>query len=232
MILGIVTVVGWNLCLMFVVTDLKALIAAGIPILEVYNQALNSKVATTIWAVYYIALFYHIVLNLFVSSSRILWSLARDGGVPYSSFLSRLHGASPLRAMAVMFTLQALLGLLYIASVTAYSSFVNLTLFALNITVVFPQAILLSRGRGILPERAFSLGKLGYSINALATIFAIFFSVTLAFPFFYPVTAGSMNYLIVVFAIGLVFTTGAWFGGINKRFDGPTLEVLVARHDC
>lgn len=224
MALGIVTVVGWNICLMFVVTDLQSLISSGIPILEVYNQALNSKVATTLWAVYYIVMFYHIVLNLFVSSSRILWSLARDGGVPYSSYLSRLHMASPVRAMAVMFVLQVILGVLYIASTTAYSSFINLTLFALNITVVLPQAALLFRGRGILPERAFSLGKLGYFINGLATIFTIFFAICFAFPFVYPVTGNSMNYLIVVFTIGLIFTIAAWFGGLNKRFVGPSLE--------
>lgn len=224
MALGIVTVVVWNICLMFVVTDLGTLLSSGIPILEVYHQALNSKIATTIWAVYYIAIFYHIVLNLFVSSSRIIWSLSRDGGIPYSSYFSHLHRASPVRAMAVAYVLQVILGVLYIASTTAYSSFVNLTLFALNITVVLPQATLLLRGRDNLPARAFSLGKYGYFVNALATIFTIFFAVCFAFPFVHPVTGNSMNYLIVVFAIGVVFTIAAWFFGLKRRFTGPLIE--------
>ncbi|OAQ64481.1 amino acid transporter [Pochonia chlamydosporia 170] len=224
MVLGIVTVLVWNIALMFVVTDLQALIESGVPILEVYNQALNSKVATTIWAVYYMVMFYDIVLNLFIFAGRTIWSLSRDGGVPYSNYISHLNWASPVRATAVMLVLQVIIGVLYVASTTAYSSFINLTLFALNITVALPQAALLVRGRGILPERAFSLGKFGYAINAVATAFVIFFSVTFCFPTGYPVTAGSMNYLIVVMAVGLVVTTAAWAFKLRKTFTGPRLE--------
>lgn len=222
--LGIVTVVAWNIALLFVVTDIQALIESGVPILELYNQALNSKVATTIWAVYYIIMFYDITLNLFIFAGRTIWSLSRDGGVPYSSFFVRLHNANPLRATAVMLVLQIVVGVVYIASSAAYFGFVNLTLFALNITVVLPQAVLLFRGRGILPERAFSLGKFGYAVNATSTALVLFFSVTFSFPTSYPVTGNSMNYLIVVFAIGLLFTTIAWFSRLRKTFTGPQLD--------
>ncbi|KAL7941450.1 amino acid transporter [Trichoderma barbatum] len=224
MVLGVITVLVWNIALMFVITDLQALIESGVPILEVYNQALGSKVATTIWAVYYMVMFYDIVLNLFIFSGRTIWSLSRDGGVPYSNFISRLSWASPVRATAVMLVLQIIIGVLYVASSTAYSSFINLTLFALNITVALPQAALLFRGRGILPERAFSLGKLGYIVNAVATLFVIFFSICFCFPVAYPVTAGSMNYLIVVMAVGLVVTTVAWAVKLRKTFTGPRLD--------
>ncbi|KAL6890086.1 amino acid/polyamine transporter I [Trichoderma evansii] len=224
MALGIATVLAWNIALMFVVTDLQALIESGVPILEVYNQALNSKVATTIWAVYYIIMFYDIVLNLFIFAGRTIWSLSRDGGVPYSQFISHLNWASPVRAAAVMLVLQIIIGVLYVASATAYSSFINLTLFALNITVALPQAALLFRGRSILPERAFSLGKFGYVINAVATLFVVFFSICFCFPVGYPVTASTMNYLIVVMAVGLVVTAIVWIAKLRKTFTGPQLE--------
>ncbi|KAK7222928.1 hypothetical protein V2G26_010931 [Clonostachys chloroleuca] len=222
--LGIVTVVAWNISLLFVVPDILALIESGIPILGVYEVALNSRVATTIWAVYYIVLFYNIVLNLFIFSGRMIWSLSRDGGIPYSSYFSHLRWASPLRATAIMLVLQILVGLLYIASKTAYSSFVGLTLFALNITLILPQAALLFGGRESLPRRAFSLGRFGYAINALATLFGVFFNIVLAFPISYPITGTSMNYLIVVFAIGLIVTIFAWFSSVGKRFTGPQLN--------
>lgn len=227
MALGIVTVLTWNIALMFVVTDLQALIESGVPILEVYNQALNSKVATTIWAVYYIIMFYDIVLNLFIFAGRTIWSLSRDGGVPYSKFISHLNRSSPVRAAAIMLVLQIIIGVLYVASATAYSSFINLTLFALNITVALPQAALLFRGRSILPERAFSLGKFGYVTNAVATLFALFFSVLFCFPVGFPVTSSSMNYLIVVMAVGLVVTALVWAVKLRKTFTGPQLDSHV-----
>ncbi|KAM5354857.1 hypothetical protein ACJ41O_001503 [Fusarium nematophilum] len=92
--LGIVTVVAWTIALMFSIKDVDAIIASTVPILEVYSQTLNSKVATTIWSVYYIVLFYDIVLNLFIFAGRTIWSLSRDGGLPFSHFLSHLNWAS------------------------------------------------------------------------------------------------------------------------------------------
>ncbi|KAF4467674.1 HNM1-Choline permease [Fusarium albosuccineum] len=220
---GITTVIAWTIAFMFAFKDVNAVIESTVPILEVYNQTLNSRVATTIWTVYYIVLFYDIVLNLFIFSGRTIWSFSRDGGVPFSGFLSHLNWASPVRAAAVMLGLEIIVGVLYVASTTAYSSFVNLTLFALNITVALPQAALLFRGRGCLPERAFSLGKFGYPVNATATLFVIFFSITFCFPSFMPVTSSSMNYLIVVMAVGLLITTGLWFGGLRRTFTGPPI---------
>ncbi|KAI7767022.1 hypothetical protein LZL87_013488 [Fusarium oxysporum] len=181
-ILGIITVIAWNIGLMYVIKDVQGLIASGAPIME------------------YILVFYHIILNLFVFSSRILWSFARDGGVPYSAYVSRLRWSNTVRATAIMLVLQIIIGILHIASKTAYSSFINLTLFALNITVVLPQTVLLFTGRDSLPKRAFSFGRYGYVVNALATVFMLFFSVVFAFPVAQPVTGSSMNYLVVIFA--------------------------------
>ena len=223
--LGIITVLAWNIALMFVVVDVGAIIESTVPILEVYNQALNSRVATTVWTVYYIVMFYEIVLNLFIFGGRTVWSLSRDGGVPFSKFVLHLNNASPVRATAVILALEIVVGVLYVASTTAYTSFINLTLFALNITVVVPQAVLLFRGRACLPERAFSLGKLGYPINALATLFLVFSSVTLCFPSFAHPTSSSMNYLIVVAAVGVALITAFWWGGLRDRFTGPSVHI-------
>lgn len=126
-----------------------------------------------------------------------------------------------------MLVLEVLVGILYIVSTAAYSSFINLTLFALNITTALPQAVLLFRGRASLPERAFSLGKYGFTVNLFATLFVIFFSITFCFPTFMPVTASSMNYLIVVMAIAMLFPLGLWFGGLKNSFTGPQEIIAV-----
>ncbi|KAK7598494.1 hypothetical protein V3481_000120 [Fusarium oxysporum f. sp. vasinfectum] len=56
-ILGVITAIGWNIGLIYVIKDVQGLIASGAPIMEMYNQALGSKTATTIWSVYYILVF-------------------------------------------------------------------------------------------------------------------------------------------------------------------------------
>lgn len=130
--------------------------------------------------------------------------------------------SNPVRATAIMLFLQIIIGILYIASKTAYSSFINLTLFALNITVVLPQTVLLFIGRDSLPKRAFSLGRYGYIVNAMATIFMLFFSVVFEFPVARPVTGSSMNHLVAIFAVSLIFIISSWLLGLSKRFTGPS----------
>jgi choline transport protein len=227
--LGIITVLAWIITLMFVVKDVDAIIKSAVPVLELYTQVLGSKVATTIWGIYYMVMFYEIVLNLFIFGGRTIWSLSRDGGVPFSKFFSHLQWASPVRAIALMLILEVVVGILYIVSSAAYSSFINLTLFALNITIALPQAALLFRGRGCLPERAFSLGKYGPFVNLVASLFVLFFSITFCFPAFMPITASSMNYLVVVMAIALIIPAGLWWGGLNKSFTGPQEMTVEAR---
>jgi choline transport protein len=119
-----------------------------------------------------------------------------------------------------MLFLQIIIGILYIVSKTAYSSFINLTLFALNIAVVLPQTVLLFTGRDSLPKRAFSLGRYGYLVNALATVFMLFFSFIFAFPVAQPVTGISMNDLVVIFAVIMTFIISSWLLGLSKRFTG------------
>lgn len=224
--LGIVTVVVWNVALLFAVVDLEAVSASAVPIFEVYRQALGSEVGTTIFTVYYILMFYDIVLNLFIFGGRTVWSLARDGGVPCHAFFTHLSSASPVRATAIILGIEIVVGILFVASSTAYNSFIGLTLFALNITVTLPQAALLFRGRGCLPPRAFSLGgKLGYVVNACSTAFVLLFSVTFCFPTFLPVDASSMNYLVVVMAAALVLIVVFWWAGLRKTFTGPVMAV-------
>lgn len=223
--LGIVTVVVWNIALLFAITDLEAIVASGVPIIEVYRQSLNSKVGTTIFTIYYMVMFYDIVLNLFIFGGRIAWSLARDGGVPYHRFFTQLNHASPVRATAMILGMEIIVGILFVASSTAYNSFIGLTLFALNITVALPQAALLFRGRDCLPRRAFSLGKFGYAVNGLSTAFVILFSITFCFPTAIPVAPSSMNYLVVVMAGGWILIAIFWWAGLRRSFTGPTVAI-------
>lgn len=219
--LGFVTVLAWIIALMFVVKDVESIVESTVPILEVYNQALGSRVASTIWNVYYMVMFYDIVLNLFIFGGRTIWSMARDGGIPCAGWFCHLQWNSPVRATALMLALQIIVGILYIVSSEAYSSFINLTLFNLNITFAIPQAALFFRGRKCLPERAFSLGRYGSAVNLVATLFIILFSISFCFPVSLPVSGSSMNYLVVVMAISWIILAALWWGGLNKTFTGP-----------
>ncbi|KAM6511628.1 hypothetical protein FALCPG4_016630 [Fusarium falciforme] len=220
--LSAIAAIGWAIVLGLGITDIDAVARAELPILEVYKQTSeavpNPKALVTFWAVLYIVVFYNMLLNLFISSGRVVWSFAKCGGLE-TSHLTNLDWGSPLRASALMFGLQIpVIFLFYIPGFT-HASLANLSVFFLNITLALPQAALFFRGRGRLTSQRSGFRSYGYAINAASTLFVAFFSVTLLFPTSVPVTGRSMNYLVVVVVILVLLVPLRWsYSGYSKTF--------------
>jgi choline transport protein len=145
----------------------------------------------------------------------------------------------PVHATIATFAFCTLYGLIYIASTTAFNSFISLSILGLNVTYVIPQAVVVIRGRdNVLPERQFKLGPiLGAFCNIFSTLWLILFSVLFCFPVFLPVTLQNMNYLSVVIGGVCLFILILWWGGKRKTFVGPAIElagmeVLSAMATC
>ena len=85
---------------------------------------------------------------------------------------------------------------------------VGAAIIFLQTSCALPQAILLWRGRHIMPERPFSLGRFGFAINLVSVLWVILLDILCFFPTERPVTKENMNYVSVV-SVGLtaiVFT--------------------------
>jgi choline transport protein len=97
----------------------------------------------------------------------------------------------------------------------------------LQTSCALPQAILLWRGRDkVLPERAFSLGRLGPTINFISVMWVVFLDIIFFLPTEMPVTKQNMNYVSAV-SIGLtLFVLGLYFFSKRGQFNGP--RVLAA----
>ncbi|RSL60508.1 hypothetical protein CEP54_006741 [Fusarium duplospermum] len=212
----------WSCVLTRGITNIEAVAQAEFPILEVYNQTSQEtpdpKALVTFWGVLYIVVFYNMLLNLFISSGRVIWSFAKCGGL-VTSHVASLDWGSPLRATAIMFALQVPAVVCFFIPDFTHATMANLAVFFLNITLALPQAALLFRGRGRLASKRSGFRSYGYLINAASTLLVCFFSITLLFPTSTPVTVASMNYLVVVVATLVVFIPLRWwYLGYNKTF--------------
>lgn len=225
-ITAIATAIPWSIALLFSIQDPTAIIMSTVPIVEVYRQCLNSTTGATVFMIYFILMFVLIALNCALFASRLLWSFARDGGLPYSNYFSQVTDGRPSKLGPVLWVLQLLFGVLYIASTVAFNSLISLSILVNNITFVAPQAALVIRGRHHLQPGYFSLGKFGYVVNALATVYITFFSIVLCFPSFIPVTGSSMNYVSVCVAVVCICITTFWFSGCRHTFRGPTILLV------
>ncbi|CAJ0553087.1 Ff.00g115990.m01.CDS01 [Fusarium sp. VM40] len=227
MIIGTVTTIPWSIALLFSTNTLDKVSVATIPIFEVFMQAIHSQAAATFFAVWICFIYYGALISCYVTSGRLIWAFSRDGSLPYSHIFSKIHPTFqvPINATALAGVFMIVFGLLYVASTAVYNSIIGLAIMSTNITCAVWQAILIIRGRSIMPKRYFNLGRIAVTFcNVFASCYALLFTVLFCFPLSLPVTAESMNYQSVVLVGTLLFITVLWWSGKRKSFHGPVLD--------
>lgn len=117
---------GWVMIitLCFCLGDLQSVLSSptGMPFIQVFLNATNSTAAATAMTVF--VLIPMIVSNLTAVStaSRQCFAFARDSGLPFSHWLSRVSREVPFNAIIVTFFTTSLLSLINIGSSTALNS--------------------------------------------------------------------------------------------------------------
>lgn len=226
MLIGFCTSIPWTIAFMLSTNDLDAVSSSLLPIFTVFQQAINSQAAATFFTVWIIVIYYGALISCFVTSGRLLWAFSRDNGLPYSRVFAKVHPTlkSPVNATILAGVFITIFGILYIASTTAFNSIVALAIMSSNITCTIPQAIVLFRGRQLLPPRYLNLGNIfGPVINGFSLLYMCLYTVLFCFPIFLPAKADSMNYVSVVFVGALIFIAAMWWGGKRKTFVGPNV---------
>lgn len=231
MVIGMSTVIPWTLAFMFSTNDLDAVAASSLPILEVYNQALNSHAGATLFTCWLLFVYFGAAISCTATTGRLTWAFARDNGLPFSKTLAKVHPTLkvPTNATIACTGVSILYGLIYIASTTAFNSIISMAILSLNITYVIPQAIALLRGRAnVLPKRHFDLGPyFGPFCNAFSVHWVALYIMLFCLPEFLPVTVRNMNYVSVVI-VGVVLLVGClWVGGKRKVFVGPVYQIAT-----
>ncbi|KAL4726880.1 hypothetical protein ACLX1H_005772 [Fusarium chlamydosporum] len=232
-LVGGVTGIFFILVMLFCFVDLDLLLSSPTqsPLTEMILQATNSRAAATVLSVAVALCFVNGANGCVTSGSRLLWAMARDGGTPFSKYLSHLHPKLnvPVRAIVLQAIFNLLFGLLYLGPEVAFNAYIASCTLFLNLSYAAPVLILLIRGRKLVlaapPE--FSLGHaLGYTVNYIAVIFVLVTSIFFCFPPAIPVNVSTMNYVTAVLGIFVVFVTVLWFMK-RKSYEGPKLEFIL-----
>ena len=176
-------------------------------------------------------------LSLATTASRLTWSFARDGGIPFYRYFAKVDDKwrSPVRATWAQGAIAALIGVLYLFADTVLSAILSVSTIALTISYALPIVVLLIVGRDQLPEtRSFNLGKYGVFCNVVGIVYC---SITTVF-FFFPGNpnpgTSEMNWAIAVFGVMLVIAIGFWVVQGNRSYlqtDTATFGVVTGQHD-
>ena len=179
------------------------------PILTVFEGALGSFGAKVALVMVLIA-FLSCVLSTQASSTRLVYSYARDGMIMGSRVLSRVHPRfhTPHWAVLVVFAVPSLVALLPSATIARVIAFAVVGNYLAFMSVVV--AAILARRRGWTPGGKFRLGSYGWPVAIAAVTYQIAAIVILSVktpPFgdgffdrwFVPISAA------IVLAIGVVY---------------------------
>nr|POF07203.1 choline transport protein [Quercus suber] len=160
-------------------TDVDEVLSSrlGVPWVQIFYNATNSYAATMTLTCVVGVLITCCLINNVTTSSRQLWSFARDGGVPFSSFFAKVSAGwdVPVNAMAFTLAITVVLSLFIIGSPVAFSLLTSLSLtglissYLLAVTCVLSKRI---RGETFPPGR-FNLGKFGLICNSIAVAFLL-----------------------------------------------------------
>lgn len=213
--IGFVTSFCYSIAMFFSVHNLSAILesSTGMPILDIYYQALNNKAGAICLGVLILLTACGCTIASHTWQARLCWSFSRDNGLPLSKYLSVIDPklGVPLNAHLFSSVFVALLGFLYLASDAAFNSMVVGCITFLLLSYMVPTCCLLYRGRNNIKHGPFWLGTFGLIANIITILWAIFALVFFSFPSFMPVTAGTMNYFSVVLAVYMVWMLSYWF---------------------
>ena len=147
-----------------------------------------------------------------VASSRLIWAVARDGVLPFSSWISRVspHKA-PTNAVSVVLIVSALLLCTILPSAVAFTSLVS----AAAVPTITAYA-LICFGRCFLTPHDFrharwSLGKWSRPMTLIAMVWNLYLAAVLFSPIEFPVTGQTFNYSCVIFGAITIFAFITYF---------------------
>lgn len=216
---------------LFCIQDLDRLLSppSGFPFIEITQSVIALDGAAVL-----VALFIFNGLgqgvSILTSASRLTWSFARDGGIPFAVYFARVDPKwrVPARALWLQAALIALVGLLYLFASTVLQAILSVNTIALTISYALPILVLVLVGRDTMPPREFNLGRLGLPVNAISLVYCAVTTVFFFFPGHPNPQPGDMNYAIAVFGVMLVVALVFWAVKGRVTFLQTADDVLYA----
>lgn len=201
----------------------------GYPSLYVLRQSMSSAWATVLLA---IIAFIFVAGNItyLAAVTRDLFAFARDGGLPFSKWISTVDARRNLPVNAVILTsgVATLMALLYLGSTAAFYAIISLFTAAILSCYCFSIGCVLWRRvfhPETLPPARFSLGRWGTLVNSLAVVFSFYCLFWSFWPQTYPVTSTNFNWAIVMFGGTMIFAMVFFFVKARHVYHGPVVAV-------
>ncbi|KAK5625192.1 hypothetical protein RRF57_000908 [Xylaria bambusicola] len=226
---------------LFSISDLEAATKASAtmfyPFLHVFKTAVKSTAGAAAMASIIFVLAVASTIGSYAAASRMLWSFARDRGVPLSQHLLNKN-ALPTNAIIATTGTTVILSLIVLASSVALGALLSLVIAALFSSYLLSCSLLLwrrctnTRGRGISRDEVrmqWGPWRIPEPFGTINNIIACMYAALLLFWSFWPQSPNpspeGFNWSILVFGTTLLFSVAWYWVRAHRHFRGPVKEV-------
>ncbi|KAJ5373919.1 Amino acid/polyamine transporter I [Penicillium concentricum] len=238
---GIITF-PWVIALAFCMTDIEGVLNGPVgriyPLVQlIYNVSGGSQSMTIGLTWFYLFLGFFVGgPGCMAASSRVIWSFAREGGLP--DCFSRVHSRFevPVNALLLSWVSISALALIYIGNETAFYGLASGVTVVMIFSYAMPIFLRLIYGfkHSNLQPGPFTLGAWGLPINIFAACWCTYLIIFMCLPTLMPVTKENMNYAVLIFGASLLVAAGTWwvygrrvYLGVLAEGDSPFHEETV-----
>jgi amino acid transporter len=216
------------LALTLAVSDLNGVLAAkdegGNPVptaIAVMQQALGPRAGTAMGGLASMAMWF-CGLSCIASASRAMYSLARDGGTPFSMALRSVHPRRGTPGPAIWVIVGAsLAAMLWTGAIPVVTSLSTVALYAAYIVPVALGWRSRLRGDNWTAEAVWSLGRSGGLLNFVAIAYTVFICAVLMMP---PNELAAKTFGGLLAGLSML-----WLFRVRRRYSGPAWRTALAQ---
>lgn len=232
MSIGCSAVFGWFLILsyLFSIQNFDRTIDSEYaqPILQILVDIFGKAGATAMMTLVIVCV-WHCGLFSLTSNSRMMFSFARDGGIPKFFHAVDKRWRSPIRTIWLAAFLAFLLAIPSVGSTVAFAAATSIATIGLYISYGIPILIGLVNPQGFV-HGPFNLRAFSKPVAIIACLWIGFMTIVFCLPNANPVDSQTLNYTPVAVGIVALWALGSWFLWAHKWFVGPIrqIEAVVA----
>ncbi|KAL9545763.1 hypothetical protein MBANPS3_007000 [Mucor bainieri] len=207
---------------LFSIQDIDELLNSDMPVATFFFRATNSPAITAFFLVILLVAQIGSLCNSILAAGNFMWSLSRDGVLPYSKFLYKISGdrSIPINCLLVQLVICILIILPSFGSVVYWQAIMSAAVISINVSYGLPLLCRLIWVRNDMPKGPFHLGKFGLPLNFISVVWASFFAVILCIPSVSPVSPETMNWSSLMIGAVMCFSIFFWFVSGRHTFKG------------
>lgn len=229
----------WIIAVAFCITDIAGILSGPVGTINFmgqlyYNITGGSQGATIGFTMFLPIMGICGVGSAIISAtSRVVWSFARDGGLPPMFAQVSDRTKTPVPALLFTWGIVCALSLIYVGNSTAYYGLSSACAVTLVISYAIPifANVVWGFSHCTVPKGPFTLGRYHRYVAVVALAWSGCVTIMMCFPSFQPVNEVNMNYASVVVGAGFIFATISWFTYGKAHYYVATNTLHDARSD-